>query len=86
MCHDKGAHKGDADVNVQLDDMRMPESTHVLDLALDTGLGLGHMNDGLGDVLHGDPLSSDGMGCHCQNRREKGEEASTEKVRTIASS
>lgn len=52
------------EVDIQLDDVCMPKSTHVLDFALDPGLGLGHVNDGLGDVLHGDPLPSDGMRCH----------------------
>ena len=42
----------------------MPKGTHVLDFALDPGLGFRHMNDGLGDVLHGDTLTSDGMRCH----------------------
>lgn len=73
------------DMDIQLDDMWMSESTHVLDLALDPGLGFGHVDDGLGDILHGDPLSSDGMRCHCQDHKKKGGgKASTGNEGTIA--
>jgi hypothetical protein len=50
-------------VHIQLDDMRMPQSPHVLDLPLDSCLGLRHVNDSLGDVLHSDLLTGDGMHC-----------------------
>lgn len=59
--------------HVQLDDVWMSESTHVLDLALHTGLGFGHVDDGLGYVLHGDPLSGDGMCRHCIEREKEKE-------------
>ena len=64
------------DVDIQLDDMWMPEGAHVLDLTLDPGLGFGHVDDGLGDILHGDPLSSDGMCRHWQDEK-KGDQPGT---------
>lgn len=70
-CHTKGGGKGTG-VDIQLDDVRVPQGTHVLDFALHPGLGLGHVDDGLGDVLHGDSLSGDGMRGHCTRSQEKG--------------
>ena len=42
----------------------MMKDMQVLDFALDLGLDFRHMNDSLGDALHGDTLTSDGMRCH----------------------
>lgn len=46
--------------------MRVSQRSHVLHLPLDSSLGLGHMDDCLGDVLHCNFLTSDGVGGHCK--------------------
>ena len=42
----------------------MTKGMQVLDFALDPGLDFRHMNDSLGDALHGDTLTSGSRRCH----------------------
>jgi hypothetical protein len=49
----------------QLDNVRVTESTHILDLALDTILGTRHIDDVFRDELHSDLVAGEGMDGHC---------------------
>ncbi len=56
--------KSDARTDRQLDNVGVTESTHVLDLALNTILGTCHVDDVLRDELHCDLVTSESMNGH----------------------
>ena len=59
--------------DVQFDDVRMPEGSHVLDFPLDSCLGLRGSNDLLRDKLHRHLVTGDGVDGHCKGREILGQ-------------